>query len=290
MDLVAAPAGRAVSGSLRTGLLDGLVDDAGLFPPERLPMAAAVARHRADALVAHPALTHRFLCPASRLDELRALLGPGEPWRLGLVVDVEPPALDGVLAAVDGDARLLLETIELQWPGGVDAVPRHATAVTHVELSPAADGWHDALAAVATAGLGAKVRCGGLDAAAFPTPEQLAAFLSAAVHGGVPFKATAGLHSAVRHHDPRDGFDHHGFLNVVVAVCRAVGGDRAVAAALAVEDGPALAAQARDVPADVARRARELFVAYGSCSTSEPVEDLVALGLVTPVALSGASA
>lgn len=267
-----------------TALVDALVDDAGLFPPERLPMRAAVERHRADALVGHPVLTHRFLCPARRLAELRAELRDGEPWRLGLIVDVDPGALPDVLAEVDGDGRLHLETIELRWPGAVDAVPRHATAVTHVELSPAADGWHDALTAVAGAGLAAKVRCGGLTADAFPTPEQLGGFITAAVHAGVPFKATAGLHHAVRAVDPGTGFPHHGFLNLLGAVVRAVTGDRAVAAALAVEDGAALAAQARDVSPDDAARARALFTAYGSCSTSEPVEDLVALGLVPAVA------
>ena len=66
------------------GLLAGLVDDAGLFPPEQLPMAAALARHRADEAAGHPMLTHRFLCPASRLGELRAELGRlGRRWRAG---------------------------------------------------------------------------------------------------------------------------------------------------------------------------------------------------------------
>lgn len=68
-------------------LLTALVDDAGLFPPERLPMPAAVARHRADAQTGHPVLTHRFLCPGSRLAKLRAELDPEESWRLGLVAD-----------------------------------------------------------------------------------------------------------------------------------------------------------------------------------------------------------
>jgi len=35
-------------------------------------MAEALARHRADEAAGYPMLSHRFLCPASRIGELRA--------------------------------------------------------------------------------------------------------------------------------------------------------------------------------------------------------------------------
>src|SRR5439155_19860364 len=84
------------------GLLAALVDDAGLFPPESLPMAEALARHRADEAAGYPMLSHRFLCPASRIGELRAewagLAGdrPDGPLRLGVILDT---GLDGLDAA-----------------------------------------------------------------------------------------------------------------------------------------------------------------------------------------------
>ena len=62
-----------------------LVDDAGLFPPTPCPCRRrwpATARPGAG----HPVLTHRFLCPASRLDELRRARRP-VPRRIGLIVD-----------------------------------------------------------------------------------------------------------------------------------------------------------------------------------------------------------
>lgn len=57
-----------------TALTSALVDDAGLFPPEELDMASAVARHRRDRAAGSPVLTHRFVCPVARLGELRARL------------------------------------------------------------------------------------------------------------------------------------------------------------------------------------------------------------------------
>jgi hypothetical protein len=262
-------------------LLADLVDDAGLFPPERLPMDAAVARHRSDAAAGHPVLTHRFLCPASRLGELADRLDPGEELRTGVVVDTDLDRLLGL------DPRLVVETVEVALPA--DQPGRGVAALAEAPLPgrifgevPRVDGWREALAALAEHGLGAKVRCGGLSADLFPTAGELAAFVHACADAALPFKATAGLHHAVRYRDATTGFDHHGFLNLVVAVARAVDGATPtdLRAALLGDDPAALAAEAAAVPGEVAERARRLVVAYGSCSTSEPIADLVALGLV----------
>ena len=82
--------------------------------------------------------------------------------------------------------------------------------------------------------------------------------------------------------DGRTGFVHHGFLNLLVAAARAAAGAAGteVAEVLAVTEAAALVAEARDLPAEQAGAARALFVAYGSCSTSEPLADVVALGLL----------
>ena len=272
-------------------LFTNLVDDAGLFPPEKLPMDAAVVRHRADESAGRPVLTQRFLVPAGALDELRERLRPDERWRIGLIVDVGLDKLSALLATVDTDERLTLETVELRLPGGdpraaveqvVAVVGERPGTHTCVELSPATPGWKDAMAAVVERGLTVKVRCGGIKAHLFPTAAQLAAFLTAAARQRVPFKATAGLHHAVRYRDPTTGFTHHGFLNLLVATARAVdgAGQAEVEAALLIDDGTELAARARGLPADTADLARRRFLAYGSCSTSEPVQDLADLGLV----------
>jgi hypothetical protein len=93
----------------------------------------------------------------------------------------------------------------------------------------------------------------------------------------VPFKATAGLHHAVRNTDPETGFEQHGFLNLLLATdaARAGAEEAEVAAALADRDGTRVAARVRDLAPGV----RESFRSFGTCSILEPVEELAALGL-----------
>jgi hypothetical protein len=83
----------------------------------------------------------------------------------------------------------------------------------------------------------------------------------------------------------------HGFLNLLAAAVFAHAdglGEDALAALLAEEDAAAfsvdadgLAVHGHHAGAAAIAAAREgLFTAYGSCSFSEPVEDLTALGVL----------
>ncbi len=242
-------------------------------------------------------LSHRFLCPASRIGELRseaAFLdhGGGEPLRLGIILDTGLDGIDAVRAEVAGDPSLALELLEVPAPS-TETVDAALAALAGVEVAafiegPRDPGWVKAVAAArppGTAGAalrGAKVRCGGARAELFPSPEELAAFVCACFEHGLPFKATAGLHGAVRHRDHETGFVHHGFLNLVLAAVRAASGAPVgeVTAVLASTSGPELAAEARAVSKREISAARLLFRAYGSCSTSEPPEEAAALGLL----------
>jgi hypothetical protein len=137
---------------------------------------------------------------------------------------------------------------------------------------------------LAGAGHRAKLRTGGLRADLFPSPTELAGTLAACVRRGTPLKCTAGLHNAVRHTDPKTGFPHHGFLNVLVAVDALAAGASALAAVdlLGEDDGTGLAAAVRTWPADRIARARGVFTSFGTCSVLEPVDDLVRLSLLSP--------
>jgi hypothetical protein len=219
-------------------LLERLVDDAGLFPPTSLSMADALARHRS---VQHPMLSGRFLVPGDRLDELSALL-------------------DGPL-----DVHVIEPSPVPQHPGAVETWRVVAT-----------EGRADAdyLEGVSPADLPAeafgKVRCAGI------SDEDLAAYIAGSAKHSRPFKATAGLHRAVR---GWDGPGFHGYLNVLVATAFAINGGKALDA-IRLEDPAALVDEVRHLSDDQVTAVRWLLHSYGSCDTTQPFTDAQELGLV----------
>jgi hypothetical protein len=237
---------------LETALFARLIDHAPLFPPARLPLAEALDEHRAALSSDEGWIVRRFVCPASTLAALN-----GEPLALSVVLDAD--------AELD-DPRI--ESVEVP-PNGVLA---RVGGETYVEV--AADAVSLFAPQLVASGARAKLRCGP----AVPELADLAGAIRTCRAHGIPFKATAGLHHAVR----QDG--QHGFLNLLAAAL--LEGDEE--AALSEEDADAFHLEAdafrwRDRKASVpdVERGRELFVAFGSCSFSEPVDDLRALGFLT---------
>ncbi|MFB9963947.1 hypothetical protein [Sinosporangium siamense] len=250
-------------------LFERLVDDAGLFPPTSLPMDEALARHARDLSGRSPVLTHLFLCPATRLGQL----ADRPPPHIGLILDK---------GELPGTNSLNIVSIDLPAQGTEPLVNEClATGLpVYVEPDRCAPGWLAAVAALKhTPGLAAKVRCGGVTPEMFPTPEELGSFIEICVDLGLPFKATAGLHHAVRHYDPELDVYRHGFLNILLATCAAVQRESPFEI-LASAESEDLVKAAHAVPVETARRARELMVSYGSCSTSTPIAELRALGLI----------
>jgi hypothetical protein len=236
----------------RRALLARLIDHAPLFPPAQLPLAEALEEHRQARESAHGWLVRRFVCPASTLSSL-----DGEPLELSVVLDAEADLDDPRVASVEVPRNrgvLTAVRVERYVEVATDAMPRYAPLM-------AADGAK------------AKIRCGP----APPPIDELAAAIRAFRQHSVPFKATAGLHHAVR----QDGA--HGFLNLLAAAIFAREEE-----ALAEEDAAAFSLDEdtfswRRLTASTAEieRGRELFVAFGSCSFSEPVEELQALGFLS---------
>ena len=229
-------------------LLAGLVDDAGLFPPAWLPMPEALARFRA---ADSPMLSGRFLVPADRVDELLdSLDGPIDVHLIG-ATSVEVPS----------DPRVTVKAVELR-AGLYDALPCYLEGIEPAKLKG-----HGVLG---------KLRCGG---AHIPSVDDIALYVRQCARHSIPFKATAGLHAAVRGWESTNGTPHHGYLNLLLAVSRALsGGD--VPEVLASEDAAALAEEAVRLTPDQVVAVRWLFHSYGSCDTSRPVADAQKLGLL----------
>jgi hypothetical protein len=197
----------------------------------------------------------RFVCPASGLDRL-------------------PNVGRGVSVVLNAPfrPRADVEAVEAPAPAGLDELPRLAKEV-YVEV-PLDDELGTRLDELEARGLGAKVRCGG---ASVPDESALGGFVRACGERGIPFKATAGLHHAVR------AGEEHGFLNVLAAVVFGEEED-----ALAETDPEAFSLDVegftwggrRAEAGEVAQARAERLRSIGSCSFFEPVEELEKLGVL----------
>jgi L-ascorbate metabolism protein UlaG (beta-lactamase superfamily) len=126
---------------------------------------------------------------------------------------------------------------------------------------------------VAASAFRLKLRLGHVDADLIPESATVADWIEAALDREIEFKATAGLHRAVRH-DPEGG-GAHGFLNVLAATRLLLDGASTDDAERLLEerDGATLAAVELG-------SIRTWFTSFGSCSVTEPLDDLLALGLL----------
>jgi hypothetical protein len=278
---------------LFAGLLAGLCDDAALFPPGNLPLVEAVPAHVEHLASGHRGLVGPFVVSAADVPALGALLGSAEAGSFEVAVTVpEPSGLAAALSAAAGVPQVRVVAVEVAVPIGVDpaqVVPDLDSAVTdrrdleaYVEL-PRDDRRPALLAALAATRYHAKLRTGGVRADLYPDEDELAAAVLACVTAGVAFKATAGLHHAVRNTDPTTGFEQHGFLNLLAAVDAAQrGADHGeVAALLAQRDAAAVAARVAALDGR-AGPVRDAFHSFGTCSIDDPRTELTALGLLDP--------
>ena len=289
----------------------GLVDDAALFPPREARLDEAVAEHRAAREAPYADLLGPFVVDDRRLPALLDLVAraPGQPPLPVTVVvtggagAVEPVVRRAVRGAGAGSGACV-EVVGVEVAlrdlddlagnarrvvAAVRAAQGLAPGLTaHVELplahapDPAtSSGWLSALDEVAAADLRLKLRTGGLDSDAFPSPATLAAALDAALDRELPFKCTAGLHHAVRHRAEDTGWVHHGFLNVLLATAAAWdGADREDVTALLTErQAEVVAAAARSAGGRLSS-ARRWFTSFGCCDVADPLGDLSALDLL----------
>lgn len=244
------------SDDARRTLLGRLIDHAPTFPPASLLPAEALAEDARARVSPHALALARLVWPASRFEEL-----PPSERAISAVLDAPLPE----------GARV--QAVETRYREGLAGLAVDV-GEAYVEVA-IDDALEERLDALVEHGLRAKVRCGGDEV---PTDVELARFVRACAERDLVFKATAGLHHAVRSNG------EHGVLNLLAAVVFA--GDEE--AALGETDGAAFALDAHAFSwrgrvatgAELERVRRERLHSIGSCSFFEPIEELEALGML----------
>ena len=280
-------------------LLSRAIDYAGLFPPAGLTMERAVREYKRHQETDYAWMLGNFVIPAQRLPEFSQVFANVccdeqlEPWMLSVICDnpdIDVRTIDNfqqgavLFAGFEGrvsDTRSATHFLDL--------LPHDRPR--YLEFPP--DRAEEFLPMLDTQKARAKIRTGGLSAAAVPSTQTVARFLLACAEQGVPFKATAGLHHAVRGTHPlgTEGLggsaSMHGFLNVLLSAVQAWAGsgERALLDTLGVEnprdfrlDADAIHWNNQAVTFEQIRSARAQFViGLGSCSFKEPVVDLMTM-------------
>lgn len=282
-------------------LMAHLVDYAGLFPPAGLDMLTAARRYREYLTGEDRWALGRFVVPATRLAEFETAFeevccGEHEPvWRLSVLASADA-SRDATAIADLPRGAMKVDSVEVKagtaqdaerflsnWEPEIPAYVEFPTSVAEAMLP-----------VLARFGAGAKIRTGGVTAEAFPTIDAVADFLLACARQRVVFKATAGLHHAVRaahkltYEADSDLATMHGFANVFLAAMLAWRGaeKQAVIETLALAQAPAFTFNEESVQwlefeagvDEIAATRRDFATSYGSCSFTEPLEEAQRLG------------
>jgi hypothetical protein len=288
--------------------LTAFVDDAAIFPPGNAPLEQAVADHVDHRDEEYADLVGGFVVSDVKVADLAQVVDgragseasdQSRPLGVNLVVTGGAGAIEPAVTWVSRSEGLALRAVEFALRDEddlahnaqrlvqvVDSLGDQLDDVVVFAEPPAlrdhpSHGWLAALDELAAREIHLKFRTGGATEDLFPSSARLATCIEAALDRELPFKCTAGLHNAVRHRDDQTGFEHHGFLNVLLATRTSLDGGAPddVAQVLEETDGAALAGRLSADP-DEAARTRRWFTSFGSCSVLDAHEDLVELGLL----------
>lgn len=274
--------------------LKGLFDFAGIFPPATMKLDQAVEAYRKYRHNHHAYALECLVVSANELRTLKHTL-PEDMQDLHLSVVAAEEDLEAIQRHLDegmpirmiemkAAEREQVERLKKKLPAGIAA---------YIEL-PMGLSNPDVADAIADAGLYAKLRMGGVIPEAFPTTARVAAMLNELFKRGLAFKATAGLHHAVRgryaitySEDSEHGM-MHGFMNLLCASALVWFGGEEEDVVQILEEEDLLAFRVTehairwhdwDWSADELQEVRTNFLkSIGTCSFIEPIRDVEALG------------
>jgi hypothetical protein len=291
-------------------LLAQSIDYAGLFPPAGVDMNTAVSNYADYRLSADAWALGRFVVPASRLQEFEAAAAPhldersSPAWSLSVLAGPDWDTDLATLAAfgsrqskygrpVRTDSLEVKATSEPAIRDIMHQVPRYLETFVEVPIDKDPE---MLLRSISQLGARAKVRTGGVTKDAFPSAPNLLRFIRIAVESKLPFKATAGLHHPLMadyrltYADNSPVSRMFGFVNLFLttAFVRIGMGDNEAARVLEEGSPEAFSITEReirwrghslDMTALCATRERGM-ISFGSCSFTEPISDLRALGFL----------
>ena len=292
-------------------LLRDLIDYAGLFPPASLAMTPAVANYDAYLWSEWNWILGRFIVPVARLGEFEQAMvrlpfsAPGAEftnWRLSVLLGSDPSAdvarireFNARIARSGSGRMAVVESVEVKVASAEEItrlsgiIPAELATYFEVPLSSCSN----CLAAVAGCGRRAKIRTGGETADKFPASANVIEFIRRCAAANVPFKATAGLHHPLRSvhrftYQPGSASGiMHGFVNLFLAAAFLRAGMENDLAVQVLEEQSAEAFyfdlngvgwRQHRLTRDAIAAARQGFaVSFGSCSFTEPIDDLRSL-------------
>lgn len=296
-----------VKESVRT-LLAEIIDYAGLFPPSNVSMPEAVINYATYRNSNYDWMLGRFIVPVARLNEFLESaedfisMDPDRTWHLSVLAGED--IYETIRQIDDFNDRhapvIVCDTMEVHASteskiiNTVNALPPKLT--TYFEI-PNDERLPDLIAALSLNGQRAKIRTGGVTPDAFPPVRAIIRFIRTCLAANVPFKATAGLHHPLRCYKPLT-YDAnapegimHGFLNLFLATAFARYGFKPSLLEEILEDefeesyefneSGVLWRQEHFLNNSQLKRTREQnIISFGSCSFTEPIEDLQELGLL----------
>ncbi len=276
-------------------LLDRIVDYAGLFPPAALGMEVAVRNYQKYLGGDFSWMLGAFVVPAARLGEFSSAFEvvccseQEAPWTLSIVC-ASQTARDVQAIEEFQQGAVFIASLEAKAPDAraakelLERLP--AARSRYVEFAP--DKADDVLPVIGEYGARAKIRMSGATPESVPSVETVAHFLASCARERVAWKATAGLHHAVRgmrELEPGGARTKmHGFVNLFLAGAIAFFGadEPSIQKTLREEDPTAFRADDDVIrwhdnvlTSDQLEQARtEFAISFGSCSFTEPVDDV----------------
>lgn len=313
-------------------LLSSIVDYAGLFPPAQLSLAEAVTEYNLAQASPHTWMLDRFVIPVDCLPELGKRLSifsrktsSCQCWSVSVILSKN---WAGELKQIDQISEQISEFFNKQKYERIDealfqftdyipdyihiraleVAPLPPDEIRQVCLHLPADvdvffeipfnaDLEPYLPVLQQTGTAAKLRTGGVTTNVFPDNRQLGQRILSLAAAQIPFKATAGLHHALRgnyrltYQPDSTSTTMQGFLNLAVLAAFADRQHINLTEAIAILEERSIAAfQFTDTEmhwhnhalsiADIEQSRHRFFRSFGSCSFQELINDLYHLELL----------